>query len=181
MTETVTESLAAAYRRSPTMQIVADMLALTAHLPEVTLAAGETVVREGGAAGGIWILVSGALVVRKGDATVNTITHQGSLVGEMSVLLGVDHSATVEAIEPSVFRFAADGRALLESDPAITTLVAIALAERLMFVTTYLADLTNQYGDAPGLSMISDVLGKLAQPRGPLASPGSARDPDPAY
>ena len=50
-----------------------------------------------------------------------------------------------------------------------------------MFVTTYLADLTHQYGDAPGLSMVSDVLSRLAQPRGPLASPGSVREPDPAY
>jgi CRP-like cAMP-binding protein len=162
-------------------KVVADMLVLTADLPEVTLAAGETVVREGGAAGGIWVLVSGALRVRKGDVTVNTITHPGALIGEMSVLLGVDHSATVEATEPSQFRYAADGRALLESDPAITTLIAIALAERLMFVTTYLADLTHQYGDAPGISMVSDVLRTLAQPRGPLASPGSVREPDPAY
>ena len=127
------------------------------------------------------MLVSGALLVRKGAVTVNTITHPGALIGEMSLLLGVDHSATVEATEPSVLRYAADGRALLERDPAITTLIAIALAERLMFVTTYLADLTHQYGDAPGLSMVSDVLRKLAQPRGPLASPGSAREPDPAY
>ena len=34
------------------------------------------------------MLVSGALRVRKGDVQVNTITHPGALIGEMSVLLG---------------------------------------------------------------------------------------------
>ena len=54
-------------------------------------------------------------------------------------------------------------------------------SERLDFVTSYLADLKHQYGDAPGLSMIPDVLRQLAQRQAPPAQPGSARDPDPDY
>ncbi len=80
------------------------------------------------------MLVSGALVVRKGDIAVNTITQPGALVGEMSVLLGADHGATVETTEPSRLRLAADGHDLL-ADPAVTNLVAVGLAERLTFVT----------------------------------------------
>jgi CRP-like cAMP-binding protein len=163
------------------MDSMSDMLTLSAHLPEVRLAAGEAVVREGGSAGALWVLVSGALQVRKGATVVNTITRPGALIGEVSVLLDCAHSATVVATEPSTLRRAADGRALLASDPAITRLVAIGLAERLDFVTTYLADLKNQYGDAPGLSMVSDVLSELAARQGPVARPGSARDPEPEY
>jgi len=59
--------------------------------------------------------------------------------------------------------------------------VAVELAERLNFVTTYLADLKHQYGDAPGLAMVSDVLAHLGQRKQPVARPGSARDPDPEY
>jgi CRP-like cAMP-binding protein len=158
-----------------------DMLTLAAHLPTVTFAPGDVVVQEGGAAGPIWVLVSGALHVRKGTVLVNSVTAPGALVGEISLLLNSVYSATVEAAEPSVMRYAADGRALLASDPAITTLLAIGLAERLNFVTTYLADLKHQYGDAPGLSMIPDVLRRLAQRQAPVARPGSARDPDPDY
>jgi CRP/FNR family transcriptional regulator, cyclic AMP receptor protein len=157
------------------------MLGLTAHLPELELSPGEVLVTEGGASGAIWVLVSGSLRVRKGDVAVNTITHPGAVIGEMSVLLGTDHRATVEAIEPSRLRLAADGRALLTSDPAITSLVAIGLAERLDVVTTYLADLKHQYGAAPGMSMVSDVLARLAEHHGPPAQPGSARDPEPEY
>lgn len=158
-----------------------DLLAVSDHLPEVEFAPGEDVVREGGPSGGIWVLVSGALEVRKGDVTVNTITHPGALVGEMSVLLGTEHGATVAAVESSRMRYAEDGHAFLASDAAIATLVAVGLAERLNFVTSYLADLKEQYGDAPGLSMVSDVLSQLSQRQGPSARPGSARDPDPEY
>ena len=163
------------------MAAMDDMLALTQGLPEVEFAAGATIVREGGAAGGIWVLVSGELQVRKGDVVVNGIGRPGALVGEVSVLLGSAYSATVIATRPSLLRHAADGRALLTRDPAITLLVAVGLAERLNFVTTYLADLKHQYGDAPGLTMVSDVMRQLAQLQGPPARPGSARDPDPAY
>ena len=158
-----------------------DMLILSAHLPEIAFAPGDVIVREGGSAGPIWVLVSGALQVRKGNALVNTVTRPGALVGEISLLLNSVFSATVEAAEASVLRYAADGRAFLSSDPAVTTLVAVGLAERLNFVTTYLADLKHQYGDAPGLSMIPDVLRQLAQRQASVARPGSARDPDPDY
>jgi CRP/FNR family cyclic AMP-dependent transcriptional regulator len=160
---------------------MASMLDLSAHLPEVRLPAGGVVVREGGSAGGIWILVSGTLEVRKSDVAVNILSHPGALIGEMSVLLGIHHTATVTATQPSILRHAADGVGFLRSDPVIATLVAIGLAERLRFVTTYLADLRNQYRDIPGLSMLSDVLAGLEQRQAPTAMPGSRREPDPDY
>lgn len=158
-----------------------DMLSLSAHLPEVRFAAGDTVIAEGGSAGAIWVLVSGSLRVRKSDIVVNVIGRPGAVVGEISVLLNTTYSATVEAAEDCVLRHAADGRALLARDPAITTLIAAGLAERLNFVTTYLVDLRHQYADAPGLSMIPDVLRQLAENQVPPARPGSLRDPDPEY
>jgi CRP/FNR family cyclic AMP-dependent transcriptional regulator len=158
-----------------------DPLALTAHLPEIELAPGEVVVREGGTSSSLWILVSGALRVRKGDVVVNTIDHPGAVIGEMSLLLGTRHSATVEATQPTRLRFAANGNALLDGDPAFARLVATGLAERLSYVTTYLADLAHQYGDAPGLSMVATVLSQLEQRTAPKAVPGSVRDPDPDY
>lgn len=158
-----------------------DMLALSAHLPEVRFAAGDVVLREGGRGSSLWVLVSGALRVCKGEVQVNSITRPGAVIGEISMLLDCAYSATVEATEPTVLRLAADGQALLSSDPAITRLVAVGLAERLNFLTTYLADLKHQYGDAPGLAMVQDVLNQLAQSQPAAVRPGSARDPDPDY
>jgi CRP/FNR family transcriptional regulator, cyclic AMP receptor protein len=167
--------------RAGTLRGVSDMLSLSAHLPEIELAPGEAVVTEGGSSGTVWVLVSGGLEVRKGDVPVNTIVLPGALIGEVSVLLGTRHAATVVATEASRLRVAEDGHAFLAEDPRITTLVAMGLAERLNFVTTYLADLKDQYGDAPGMAMVSDVLGRLSQRQAPAARPGSARDPDPQY
>ena len=160
------------------MAVMSNMIKLCGHLPEVEFAAGDTVVRESGQSGSIWVLVSGALQVRKGTILINTVTEPGATVGEISVLLGIAHGATVVATERGVMRHAADGRALLARDPAIARLVAMGLAERLNFVTNYLCDLKHQYGDAPGLAMVSDVLHQLSQRQGPAAGTGSARDPD---
>ena len=67
------------------------------------------------------------------------------------------------------------------ANPEITKLIAVGLAERLNFVSTYLADLKEQYGDATGLSMVSEVLSHLAEKQVVTARPGSARDPEPDY
>jgi CRP-like cAMP-binding protein len=157
------------------------MVRLSMQLPLVEMTTGDEVISQGGASGGVWILISGALQVFKGDVAVNTITKAGAIVGEMSVLLGTAHGATVITTEPSALRYAEDGHAFLFGDPEITKLIAIGLAERLNFVSTYLADLKEQYGDASGLSMVSEVLSHLAERQVVTARPGSARDPNPDY
>lgn len=155
------------------------LLQITAHLPLVHLSAGEVLMAEGQAGGALWVLVSGALQVRKGDMAVNTVDRPGAVLGEMALLLGGGASASVVALAPSVLRHAEDGHALLAADPAVTHAIALGLAERLNFVTTYLADLKHQYGHAPGLAMVADVLQQLSERRGPPVRPGSRREPEP--
>jgi len=168
-------------REASKIQPMKDMLTISSHLPERHFSPEEVVVSEGDTTGSIWVFVSGALEVRKGNTVVNSISRPGALIGEISVLLGVPKGATVVATSPSVLRFAADGHALLASDPEIVRLVAMGLAERLNFVTNYLADLKNQYLDTPGLAMVSEVVNELAQRQAVPARPGSARDPNPNY
>jgi CRP-like cAMP-binding protein len=117
----------------------------------------------------------------KGTVVVNTVTRPGALVGEVSVLLGKPYGATVRATEPSVLRHAKDGDSLLNHHPAVARLMAVGLAERLNFVTAYLVDLKQQYGNAPGLDMVADVLRQLSTQQSAPMRPGSARDPDPDY
>ena len=104
----------------------------------------------------------GCLRVRKGETLVNSIDEPGAIVGEISVLLGSPYSATVEAIAPSRLRYPRTARSFLR-DPEVVRLIAVGLAERLNYVTAYLADLKQQYVDAPGLSMVGSVLAKLTQ------------------
>jgi len=157
------------------------MLARSAHLPEIELASGDQVAVEGSDSGELWVLVSGELTVHKGGELINTVTRPGAIVGEVSVLLGTKHGATVRAAGPCRLRVARDGRSFLGEDPELLREVAVGLAGRLDAVSTYLADLKHQYADSPGLSMVSDVLGRLATHPHPAVRPGSARDPDPDY
>jgi len=56
------------------------------------------------------------------------------------------------------------------------------LAARLGAMTTYLADLKQQYGDHEGgLGMVDAVLGSLMRGPGARSELGSERDPDPEY
>jgi len=157
-----------------------DLLDLCQELPFIEVEPGAIVVREGEVGGSVFVLESGALRVRKGETLVNSIDKPGAIVGEISVLLGSPYSATVEAIAPSRLRYAEDGASFLQ-DPEILRLIAVGLAERLNYVTAYLADLKQQYVDAPGLSMVGSVLAKLAQRQQAPVQGGSAREPDPEY
>ena len=161
------------------MEAVADMLMRSADLPEVVFAQGDVLVLEGNPSGQVWVLVEGELAVSKGGIADAAITHPGAVIGEVSVLLGLRHGATVVASSTARLRVAQDGAAFLGSDPVVLRLVAEGLARRLDLVTTYLVDLKDQYGDAPGLSMVSGVLATLGHHGQPTAQSGSARDPDP--
>jgi CRP-like cAMP-binding protein len=154
-----------------------DLLQLSAHLPEVEIVSGHEILREGERTGTIWILVDGELRVRRGTTVVEWIDRPGAVAGEMAVLLDTTATATVEATEPSRLRYAENGEEFL-SDPLVTHMVAVGLAERLNLVTTYLADLQDQYGDAPENDMVREILARLMvrQLRG--FPPGSTREPD---
>jgi CRP-like cAMP-binding protein len=157
---------------------VVDLLQLSSHLPEVDIASGHEILRESERTGAIWILVSGELRVLRGTTVVDWIDRPGAVVGEMAVLLDTAATASVEASEPSRLRYAANGAEFL-ADPAVTYLVAVGLAERLNLVTTYLADLQDQYGDAPEMDMVQEVLKRLTDRQIRAFPPGSGRDPDP--
>ena len=157
---------------------MADLLQLSSHLPEVAIDSGQEILHEGERTGAIWILVSGELRVCRGTTNVDWIDQPGAVIGEMAVLLGTAATASVVASEPSRLRYAADGEEFL-ADPAVTHLVAVGLAERLNLVTSYLADLQDQYGDAPEMDMVQEILKRLLDRQIRAFPPGSAPDADP--
>jgi CRP-like cAMP-binding protein len=155
-----------------------DLLQLSSHLPEVDIDSGHAILREGERTGAIWILVSGELRVRRGTTVVDWIDQPGAVIGEMGVLLGTAATASVDASEPSRLRHAANGEEFL-ADPRVTRLVAVGLAERLNLVTTYLADLQDQYGDAPEMDMVQEILRRVTDRQIRAFPPGAVPDPDP--
>jgi len=156
-----------------------DILPSCQHLPQREVAAGETVIDEGGDSGEMLILVDGAVEVLKGDVQVAVVEDAGAFFGEMAVLLGRPHSATVKALDPSRFLVIADPDAFLHEHPEVALTLAQLLARRLHAMTTYLADIRRQFADQSGnLGIIDEVLETLAHDQGSTGSLVSDRDPD---
>src|SRR5262249_15824078 len=110
-------------------------------LPTRRFEAGDVLLEEGSPAGVLFVLAGGAVGMVKGDVQITTVTEPGSFFGEMSVLLGMPHTATVRALEPSVFHVVDDALGFLHAHPECAFEVARLLARRLHFVNSYLVDL----------------------------------------
>lgn len=162
---------------------MADLLELTAGLPERILAADEVLVVEGEAADHLYVLIEGELLVRRGGDDLIAFDRPGSCIGEKAVLLGRPHRSSVVATVPTRVRVVEDAAERIHHNPEVLLRVATLLAGRLEMVESFLSDLQHQYRDHDGgLGMIGDVLGALAHHHGPThLSPGSDRDPDPLY
>ena len=89
---------------------------LAAETREITAATGETLIRQGDPADALYILETGAVVVRVGDRDLATLG-PGSWFGEIGLLEGVPRTATVAATEPCAC-LRLDGGAFLD---ALTT------------------------------------------------------------
>lgn len=147
---------------------------------ETYVAADSLLLREGETTGELFVLLEGELEVRKGDTVVAVVTEPGAVLGEMSVLLGLPHTATVRAATGSTVYKIDDGDGFLREKSEVSLLVAKVLAQRLNAATTYLADIKRQYaGHGTHLEMVGEVLETLVNLPGSKASPGSDRQPDP--
>ena len=147
---------------------------------ERQIAAGTHLVTEGGASGHLYVLKDGKLEVLKGEMAVANIAEPGAVLGEMSVLLGLPHTATVRACsDAAVYEFE-DAASFLKREPDLAILIARMLAQRLNAANTYLADLKRQYaGHGTHLAMVGEVLQNMINLPPLEVSPGSDRQSDP--
>ena len=158
------------------------LLTLAEGFPRRSLDPGAVLLTDGGSVEALYVLIEGRLQVEKAGASIATIAEPGACVGEMALLLGIPATADVVASEPSVVAVIENADTMLEGEEGLTLALARLLAGRLQVMTTYLADLKNQYSDHEGgLGMVDVVLGSLLQGGGARSELRSARDPDPEY
>jgi len=138
--------------------LLASILALTKSQPTRALAAGETLITEGDSGGELYVLEAGRLTVERDGVRIATITDPGALIGEMSVLLGVDHSATVRAESASVVRVIEDAVPFMERTPLMALHVATLACERLNRTSALLVELRK---DAAGKASEQGMLGRI--------------------
>jgi CRP/FNR family cyclic AMP-dependent transcriptional regulator len=149
-------------------------------LPERTYARGETLLVEGGRDGRLLILVEGEVAISRGGIAVSTASEPGALLGELSVLLDIPHTATVTAQTAARVRIAEDGAHFLQQHPDVAYPLARLLAQRLHGITGYLVDIKRQFQGSDHLAMLDEVLGSLLHQPADESHPGSERDPNTA-
>jgi CRP-like cAMP-binding protein len=140
------------------------LLALTATRPTRTLAEGEVLLVQGEGGGDLFILLSGKLVVVRDGVNIASIAQPGTLVGEMSVLLGIRNSATVRAERESKVRVIRDANKLLETEPGLARRVAALVAGRLDATSALLLELAKQNKGKSEQGLLSRILSTIYSP-----------------
>ena len=149
-----------------------DILDACAGLPEAQFAHGDLLIAEGDPAGRLFVLISGEVVVLKGETEVARISDPGAVFGEMSALLGLPTSASVRAAGPVRAHLSEDAAAFIASSPAMALHTARILARRLHAATAYLADVKTQFADQKNhFAMMDRILDTLMQRQGSTAPP----------
>jgi CRP-like cAMP-binding protein len=139
-----------------------DILDACSDLPEVDFATGDLLIREGGAPGRLYVLISGEVLVLKGETEIARIAAPGSIFGEISALLGTPCTASVRALGPVRAHLSENAADFIASNPAVAMHTARTLAQRLHAATAYLADIKSQFADQKNhFGMMDRVLDTL--------------------
>ena len=147
-------------------------------MPLQTFSNGMVLLEEGKTTGRVYVLATGRIEVLRGSTQITVIDEPGSLLGEMSLLLGVPHTATARALGEVQVHAIERGEQFFTSHPELSWLVARLLAHRLNAATTYLADLKRQFASSGDhLEMVGEVLESLIHQQDRDFHPGSDRDP----
>jgi CRP-like cAMP-binding protein len=117
-------------------------------LPKVTIAKGTELLKQGTASGTLYVLASGTVEILRGGVVVASTAEPGALFGEMSILLGTPHTATVQAKTQCEVYVFENGAAFVRSNPEITFEIATLLAKRLSQATDYLTELNDSVRSA---------------------------------
>ena len=147
---------------------MASLLALTGTQPCRRLAPGEVLIAAGDEGGELYVLEEGRLGVERGGVALATIDEPGALVGEMAVLLGTDHSATVRAESAATVRVIDNALAFLERTPLVALHVATLACARLEATSALVVELgreaRGQGGEQGFLARIAAALGATPPP-----------------
>jgi len=110
------------------------------------IAAGMVLVEQGGRTGQLYVLRDGQLEVVRDGKHVTMIRTPGAVIGEMSVLLDLPHTATVRAVT-AVDYFVIDNAAdVLSAHPEFLLQIARLLAQRVNATTALLTERQHDSG-----------------------------------
>ncbi|MAS92034.1 MAG: hypothetical protein CMO55_02465 [Verrucomicrobiales bacterium] len=131
-------------------------------VPVKSFAAGDTVFQEGEVEDILMVLIDGKVEVEREGVTISTLTGPGSVFGEVSILVGGAHTATVKAVEESRFYEIQDGTDFLKANPELGLQLAYVLAARLKAITASLAQIEHESEDRQEeADLMAELVGSL--------------------
>jgi len=117
------------------------LAALAVSLPLETLKPGDRLTTEGSYSGRLYLLEAGRLAVSRDGVAIATIDEPWAIVGEMAVLLGTPHSATVTAETEARVRVIDEALDVLQQTPDFALHIATLACARLNATSALLVDL----------------------------------------
>lgn len=138
-----------------------DIEASLKEFPLIPLASGEYLLKQGEKTDCLYFLHDGAVKIIKNDYEVATRSDRGAVLGEMSILQDIEHSASVQCLKDSTFYCIKHPKKYLEEHPKVIWNIAQILSLRLLNLTQYLVDVQSQYEGHDHLNMVDDVLESL--------------------
>ena len=94
---------------------------------------GETISKEGEKSRGLIILVEGVIGIFKGDKKIAEFNKEGTILGELSMILNLPHTATIKAISDArVMIIGGSLEDIIKQYPAYSVKIMKSLAERLV-------------------------------------------------
>lgn len=108
---------------------------------KITVLKGTVLLEESSWSGQLYVLAEGSVDILRGNVLVASISEPGAILGEMSMLLGTAHTATVRASSKCVVYLFEDAAAYVLANPEFAFEIARLLAQRLNQATSYIVDL----------------------------------------
>jgi CRP-like cAMP-binding protein len=143
-------------------------------LPTEKFEPGAAILTAGSSTGKLFILAQGTAAVEKDGVPIGELTEPGSVIGEISALLGQPHTADVRAVDACTFRVA-EAEAFLRCDPVAALFVATIMARRLASANEALVLVRRELAADKPKGVIGRALDKLADSLRMDADPELAR------
>ncbi|MDX2081000.1 MAG: cyclic nucleotide-binding domain-containing protein [Terrimicrobiaceae bacterium] len=140
---------------------MSSILEACAGRPERQVAEGETLLQSGEVTGCLFILIDGSVEVLKDGVRVAKTSEPGAIFGDLSALLEIPHTATVQAARPSRFFVIDDPRRFLNETPGVCLHLCELLARRLDAMNRYLVDVKQQFAGHDHMGMLDSLLDTL--------------------
>lgn len=119
---------------------------------------GQVIIEQGSRTGLLFFLIEGTVEICRDEVPVSTASQPGVVFGEMSALLGCDHTATVRAVNPCAFYIVDNPSEFLASSPAICHDLCKLLAHRLDSLNKYLVHVKKSVDGSNNLGVLISSL-----------------------